>query len=170
MPDQVRVWALYEDEAYERELPQDLMVPVATHEELLEYANRVRELGGADTLDALLPSKPVDAKACLIAQAVNFESSVVPDDSFHESGSQRWYMVPWRGNDAQSDELARELAEKLDAETGVVNVLNGKQIQGPYGPISDRSERVGVLLPEEIGNAAMAFDLGIAFTDLAIGY
>jgi hypothetical protein len=51
-------------------------VPVATEEELLDFANRWRAAGSAEALPALVPSDPVNTESCLIANALNFDCAV----------------------------------------------------------------------------------------------
>jgi hypothetical protein len=71
--------------------PQFTYAPIefATEAELLEFANKIREAGGANPLDALMPSTPSDSKACLIAQALNFSCVVRIDRA-------RGASPPWR--------------------------------------------------------------------------
>lgn len=113
----------------------------ATEEELLEFANEVRKAGAAEPLDALIPSVRNQASACLIARALNFQSEVdhnVLENGNFEDGSPRWHM---RTN--------KEAAQKIHEQTGLELDARGR-----------------VLLPKEIGNAADAFDQGLAFTHL----
>lgn len=48
----------------------------ATFDELLEFANKVREAGGGNPLDALMPAVPEDPSQCLIAKNLNFNCQV----------------------------------------------------------------------------------------------
>lgn len=52
------------------------MAERATLSELLEFANKVREAGGGNPLDALMPAVPQDASQCLIAKNLNFNCKV----------------------------------------------------------------------------------------------
>lgn len=117
---------------------------VATEEELLEFANKVREAGGGDIIPALLPSYLGDADACLIARALNFQCSV---DGIYDS-EEDWAM----------DVHDVELAIELDARIPELELLLDK-----YG---NRTPRLK--LPEHIGNAAAAFDTKTAFTEFII--
>jgi hypothetical protein len=55
----------------------------ATAEEIIEFVNKARAAGGADVLDALLPSHKGNAYNCLIANALNFSCAV--DGAFTEN-------------------------------------------------------------------------------------
>ncbi len=48
----------------------------ATLEELKDFANKVREAGGGNPLDALMPAVPQNATQCLIARNLNFNCTV----------------------------------------------------------------------------------------------
>lgn len=129
-----------------------LSVEVATVEELLAFANKVRETAGGDFLGALLPGHALDSAQCLIARNLNFHSEVLPVDTYSEhlqwpSGAWKWMMAP-------SDPAVAELvAAKLDLEL----IDNPEEDSG--------EERKAVVLPEQIGNAAKAFDERKAFID-----
>lgn len=137
---------------------------IATEAELLAFANKVREAGGADVLNALLPSRPGRATKCLIARALNFECSVfgwtpVDDRNNTEwaSGDSKWIMLPHRGSPEQCDELARELSKKLKL----------RLVRNEASPTRrDQGWDYALLLPKHIGNAAAAFDSRVAFTHL----
>lgn len=105
-------------------------IKYATEEEVLAFANEVREAGGGDLIDALMPSLAGSSKECLIANALNFECAVYPRPGLvHENGEfSRWVM----GSDN-----AIEIAEKLDLDLDPFNRIK---------------------LPRLIGNAAHAFD------------
>lgn len=134
---------------------------VATEKELLNFANKVRVAGGADILDALLPSKPGESEECLIARALNFKCTVGgwapvrdgvktrwPDKSL------KWIMIPHRGSPEQCDELARDLAKQLKL-----------RLVRTEDEMRERGYSYALLLPKIIGNAASAFDDGTAFTN-----
>lgn len=109
----------------------------ATEDELLDFANKVREAGGADPIEALMPSKPKYARQCLIANALNF-SCVVDSLAGGLLGKPRvWAMfLP----EDLSDEQKRRIADAVGS------------------PIEDSYKGPCVRLPEHIGNAAAAFD------------
>lgn len=113
----------------------------ASFEELLEFANKVREAGGGNPLDALMPAVPCDPKACLIAKNLNFNCKV---EGYGDDG--RWVM--WIDNDLDEDgyslsPISTRIAEALDLELVDVN---------------RQYRRSGVLLPPEIGQVAADFD------------
>jgi hypothetical protein len=107
---------------------------------LLKFANAVREAGGGNPLDALMPSVPQDPKRCLIAKNLNFNCEVVghPDDNRVVVGN-RWIMI-----------TTRDIRDKIAAKLGLK-------------PIDYRDEdtsrmRYGVVLPRDIGQVASDFD------------
>lgn len=110
----------------------------ATFDQLLAFANKVREAGGGNPLDALMPSVPQDASQCLIARNLNFNCEVSGADR-----DGRWYM------NIEDPATVEAIAEKLDLE-----IRYGHQwIEGQYTEVA-RS----LLLPVEIGNVARDFD------------
>lgn len=124
------------------------LVPVATEAELLEFANKVRKAGGAEVIPALLPSLPCDPVACLIANALNFGcevdgTSVLPA----EHGGGLWMMQFLGGTHKECLTRRNAVAKALNLEL--------------YG--DDEADWPAVLLPEHIGNAALAFDQYRAF-------
>ena len=56
----------------------------ASFDELLAFANQVRELGGGESLNALMPAVPMDMKQCLIAKNLNFRCQVFAVSNFDE--------------------------------------------------------------------------------------
>lgn len=142
-------------------MPRDMeidctTVPVATEEELLDFANRVREAGGADILNALLPSVPNDARSCLIARALNFDCIVKP---IFSSERARHDLPEYQSN--------HSMCWVMEAEEDIISklreALNLPAIRiGPY-------KNLVLVLPEHIGNAALAFDEEEAFAHLITG-
>lgn len=126
-------------------MPRDItffsgnVLPVATEEELLEFCNKVRQAGGANVLEALLPSVQQSSYSCLIANALNFGCSVSP----YMNGI---WLMRFPENISASQRKAISEATGLDVRPGV-----GKSWV--------------MELPEHIGNAAKAFDWGLAFTE-----
>src|SRR4051812_34694482 len=99
-------------------------IPFASKDELLAYANRIREAGGANALDALLPSTPQQNSACLIARALNFGCKVYPyvSETDYADGSQRWVMkTPDAGT-------TRQLAKAIGARTIWLNYVDERVI------------------------------------------
>ncbi len=58
----------------------------ASFEEVLDFCNRVREAGGGDPIDALMPAIPRNSNACLLARNLNFDCSV------RHLGNENWVM------------------------------------------------------------------------------
>lgn len=131
---------------------EDRTAPVATEEELLEFVNKGRKAGGANLLEALLPSVPSESSECLIANALNFSCAVLPsfELTHNDDAILNWYMAVPTNMDIEQVEV---VAEALDL---VVDRLPNaeKYQQGRLGP-----------LPAHIGNAAQAFDDGLAFQE-----
>lgn len=128
--------------------------PVATEEELLEFANKVREAGGADVIDALLPSTPEDAHSCLIANALNFKCHVdgwshptITPSPKYKDGSSKWAMY-FPENMSEADRRK------------IIDAVPGRAVKDTL-----TGHGICMLLPKHIGNAAEAFDHRIAFTD-----
>ena len=106
--------------------------PRATFEETLAFANAVREAGGGNPLDALMPAIPQDASQCLIAKNLNFNCEVSSGWAPGWSGN-RWYM-------ATEPDIAKRIGEAL----GLV--------------VSEEHGQARVMLPDEIGQVANDFD------------
>lgn len=110
-------------------------VPYATEQETLDFANMVREAGGADLLTGLLPAQPVQNNACLIAKALNFGCSVDGLEASEEHPAEHiWGMCP--------DSLSIPEIEALAVTLGLEVEEDGWTIR----------------LPRLIGNVAAAFD------------
>lgn len=141
----------------------------ASLEELKDFCNKVREAGGAELLDELLPALPTDATACLIAKALNFDSTVGGATSDHKdpSGRPLWAMTP------PTEEIAKRISEALGLPLDYAEAYtrtDDERWKGYYdqedkwfatGSVGDAPERpktAGVLLPVEIGNIARAYD------------
>lgn len=121
----------------------------ASLEDLLEFANKVREAGGGNPLEALIPSIPHDTKKCLIARNLNFNCDVrgvyqaeeaalgyKRNDPDHEDVYHLWVM------EVESKETRDKIAEALDL-VAVSTVERGHI----------------VVLPPEIGAVARDFDI-----------
>lgn len=118
------------------ELRDGTRIRFAGKDEVLAYANRIREAGGANALDALLPSDPNQSSSCLIARALNFSCQVYPEGSLYIDGSRHWVM------ELPDAETTRRVAKAMKAR---VVRLDGRLV---------------MRLPKRIGNAAAAFDSG----------
>lgn len=130
---------------------KEIHTTVATENELLEFVNTIRSIGGADFLEALIPSKPKHHKKCLLAQALNFECEVggLYPAMKYEDGSWVWTMKIHQENIFDSNQLSKKIANELGL------------------PVFIQSDnfRVSIVLPKEIGNVASAFDQGIKFVE-----
>jgi hypothetical protein len=113
----------------------------ASFEELMEFANKVRNAGGGNPLDALMPAVPQDPNQCLIAKNLNFNCQVNGSDAYPGD----WCM--WVDDRATRDKIAATL-----------NL-----------PTEDRSARndtsFGVRLPADIGQVATDFDNALESID-----
>lgn len=127
----------------------------ADEAELLSFANKLRAAGEADPLEALMPSVPGDANACLIANAVNFQSEV---DGVNDGDSDNddWYM--FLPSDMETDRALR-IAAAIDCEllVGWEDPFNGDHYLIKPSE-NDTLTCLMIKLPERIGNAARAFD------------
>lgn len=120
----------------------------ATLDELFEFANKVREAGGGNPLDALMPAVPEDMSQCLIAKNLNFNCGV----NSHRTSADgspvrlRWHMSV--ADEETRDKIAEALGlEKYDGYEESEDEL-GDYLALPYG----------VVLPERIGQVAKDFD------------
>lgn len=104
--------------------------PRATLDETLAFANAVREAGGGNPLDALMPAIPQDQHQCLIAKNLNFNCYVTVYDK-------AWGMY------VEDKELALRIANNLGLTMDMSRVFDGF---------------FGVYLPPEIGEVASDFD------------
>jgi hypothetical protein len=111
----------------------------ATLDELLDFANKVREAGGGNPLTALIPAVPEDSSQCLIAKNLNFNCRVDSMGASNEfDKTQLWGMY-------LEDEGTRDaIADALDLST--------------FEQPSDNGEEYGVVLPKRIGQVANDFD------------
>lgn len=132
---------------------------VATEEELLEFANAVREAGGASPIEALIPSAPSVSNQCLIANALNFQSKVdiinewsVSEEYWDRIKPKNFREHTW-GMLVESDELAEKIQLSVEG-TSIVKPKYEEMYFSAY-----------VVLPAHIGNAAHAFDHGQAFQE-----
>lgn len=87
--------------------------PRATYEETLAFANAVREAGGGNPLDALMPAVPSDPHKCLIAKNLNFNCGVgglewKQNDMGDGDVGNGWYMRVF------DKETAHRIAESLE--------------------------------------------------------
>lgn len=117
-------------------------IEYASEEEVLAYVNRVREVGGGDILDALLPSEPGNANACLIARGLNFSCEVWPIYDRRNNGE--WWGWRMEVDASIADKLIEDSELGLEYQDDIRNVTYGNLIH--------------LILPRRIGAAAQAFD------------
>lgn len=125
---------------------------VATHDELLDFCNKVRKAGGGEILGSLLPGYTGNSQTCLIAKNLNFQCSVVPFYKMVEGKevkqANKWVMS------IHDEYVLYRVAEEVELTVDVR--IKGSEFE------------VCLILPEHIGNAADAFDRELAFTDLDV--
>lgn len=128
---------------------------------LLNFANKLRAAGDADPLEALMPSKPSDSKACLIANAVNFKSSVTVIGDEPGPKGYTWVMLFPRN---MEHERIEEIAKAVKCKT--VEVVYPSRYGACEIPEEgDRRKRhLALVLPQDIGNAAETFDASEGWT------
>lgn len=150
-----------------------------TEEELLEFANKIREAGGAELIEALLPSRPNDPSSCLIANALNFTSRVTGGEHYGKQGFQIPEYPLQRGG-----EDAFDYRDRLDAYYEAKNdnriTLDSGDPTWVMKTTPERAEKIGtalglnwsvspqedvgnIELPEAVGNCAYLFDRNLAF-------
>ncbi len=103
----------------------------ASVEEIIDFANIVRNAGGGEIISDLMPSYPQDPNSCLIANALNFDCRV---DGFN---GEDWAMR------VEEEELARKIASAINCE---------------YHYDGSDSNEFAIVLPYNIGMVAKAFD------------
>lgn len=126
----------------------------ASFEELLEFANAVREAGGGNPLDALMPAVPEDQTQCLIAKNLNFNCVVNGIGGYHKNldtgelvGSGFWGM--WVESEEVRDNIAAALdLPRVNSQAEYDDPDDGRTVFYSYA----------VVLPEEIGQVASDFD------------
>jgi len=101
----------------------------ASINELLKFANEVRVAGKGEVIDELLMSTPQEAQACIIANALNFDSTVSDDYG-------TWGMM------IHDKSVIHNICDDLGLDI----------IEDDYDGV------VGVELPENIALVAQAFD------------
>lgn len=121
----------------------------ASFEELLDFANKVREAGGGNPLGALMPAVPEDESQCLIARNLNFNCAVGGLSGMKDAETGETIDgSPWTMILDEDEALARKISEALGLRL-VSAVIRG----------SDPAViQWGVVLPPEIGQVAADFD------------
>lgn len=113
-------------------------IEYATENEVLSFANALRRAGGANALDALMPSVQSSPGACLVANALNFGCSIVPEGNSDSLRGEYEQWVMYVPNSVD-----------VEAVAGAVNCFFRKD--------NEHGEHE-ILLPRRIANAAHAFD------------
>lgn len=116
------------------------MTERATLEELKEFANAVREAGGGNPIDALMPAVPEDSSQCLIARNLNFNCVVEP--AYRLGLGDKWIMA------VDSREVRNKIAEKLRLRR--LNLISNSSWE--------EVPRYAVVLPNPIAQVARDFD------------
>lgn len=145
-------------------MPQTETPPELQH--VLEFANKVRNAGGANPIDALMPSVPEDSSACLIARNLNFSCDVEPI-SFLRAGTDIDNIDPrahihgdaW-GMFVEDEDVLERIAEATGLPVVHAPVLTwtydeGSDVEGSYAVDHLRS---GIELPDELRDVAQSFD------------
>lgn len=140
----------YESKTYNNDILECIRGRCSVNE-LRDFANKLREIGGADVITELLPSNAGNADSCLIANALNFDSKVGPSkwfagnvaDHVDANGHSIWYIQ------FANEELANKVSEGM-----AMPVLH---IRTDYE--GNKIYRHSLLvLPYKIYAAAFAFD------------
>jgi hypothetical protein len=121
-------------------------IEVATPAEIFDFCNRVRELGGGELLEALIPGRPGYAGSCLIARNLNFSCDVARCDA------EEWETSTGEGLRGQY-----QWSMYVDNRQTAVRVAEGMGLE--WRLTREFSYPVyEIRLPLHIGNAAFAFD------------
>lgn len=137
-------------------------IELASVEELKDYCNKVREAGGGNPLDALLPAIPQEANECLIALNLNFSCEVdgVPK---HEAGFYYGSLTGLEIWNEYSEQLGYpELADsvwhmQLYDENIAKKIATNLELP-IVEPKDDNAGPWRILLPARIGLIAQSFD------------
>lgn len=111
-----------------------------SEEEVLDFCNRVREAGGTDVLEALLPGDAGLGESCLIAKNLNFSCNIRPGriPEGHDN-IDNWVMI------IKEEDIAKKISSAMDME------IIGHETSG-FWPGYRLS------LPSEIAEVARNFD------------
>lgn len=149
-------------------------IEFAEEGEVLAFANKLREAGDADPIGALMPSTPGNSQACLIANALNFQSQVTllyesfPSYGVNNGGDEGSWIMAFPEN--MDEDRIREIAEAVGCETITVWKAGNSAayINKPKGDghflLDPYERRLVIKLPRLIGNAAHAFDRKLGWT------
>jgi hypothetical protein len=123
------------------------MAERATLQELLDFANKVREAGGGNPISALMPAVPEDETQCLIAKNLNF--NCVVDGGL----SDRDELV--EGRKQNVDEWMMTVDDK-DVRDRIATALGLDSVD--YTEWDSDKVQYGIILPPEISQIAVDFD------------
>lgn len=128
--------------------------PRATIEETLAFANAVREAGGGNPLDALMPAVPSDPSQCLIAKNLNFNCRVsgLEEEDLHGDSIPATYEDAWVMLFGDNQTLRDTIANALDLPT-IDSYIEDDTDDG-WRRLPDYA----IVLPAEIGQVAADFD------------
>lgn len=117
-----------------------------SEQELIDLANRVRNAANGDPIDSLQPSRCGKPKECLIATALNFQSSIWPKTH-----------IPWNEQEVSG---ARDIwAMSVDDEDTAKAIAAVLKTDYEYVQRNDEElDNYDVRLPKRVGNTAQAFD------------
>lgn len=126
----------------------EVKVKRATLEELQEFANKIREAGGGNPIDALMPAVPTDVSQCLIAKNLNFNCTV------GAVGEDGWWMA------VDDKETRDKIAEALNLTASDYYYQSEEMLMDDDGDFyyPDEVQVYAVKLPDEIGQVAEDFD------------
>jgi hypothetical protein len=159
-------------------------------DEILKFVNKVRDIGQADILDALLPSVPQDSQSCLIARNMNFQCTVSPDEGLTRSnlhdevkdknhyhkGEKVWTVtIPdlLRGEEiVEALDFDEVTTIQPDSDGTIADYWEGTDLEDAcpeeqrieYGKDRDSLSAYGLvefILPARLARAAAAFDEGL---------
>ena len=151
-----------EDELIERFVEYSDLIAIrerASVDELLAFANKIREVGGSNNmLHELIPSYPTDSESCLIANALNFNSTIEGGGQTFPSGRIGWVMNIHDevvANNIKNSNLGLDVSIQYDYDYD--EIYNDET--GEYEEVEVQTFlNATVYLPEEIGLCAAAFD------------
>lgn len=128
--------------------------PRATIEETLAFANAIREAGGGNPLDALMPAVPSDPSQCLIAKNLNFNCRVagLEEDDVHGELIPAAYEGAWVMLFGNNKTLRDTIANALDLPA-IDSYIEDDTDEGWR-----REPDYAIVLPAEIGQVAADFD------------
>jgi hypothetical protein len=110
--------------------------------DVLDFCNIVREAGGANPLDSLMPAVPEDTHKCLIARNLNFSCEVMPTKG-HDNIS--WWAM-YLNDEETRDQIVEALRKRYPTNN----------FQTTDRPSLNRS--YGFFLPPELAAVAYEFD------------